>query len=114
MTLSEVEKQRIEKIIGEYCRGRVPKHLQDQIKLIYKLKGNEVQIIETRQHWKKKDQWIEIPIARLTLESKSMKWKIYWQRANGVWILYENLDATDDLKQVIEEIEKDPLHVFWG
>ncbi len=114
MSFSELEQQRIEKIVGGYCKQRVPKHVQYQIKLIYKIRGNDVKIIETRQHWQDKKLWTETPIARLQYIVESKKWKIYWQRANGKWLLYEAFKPVNDLKKVIEEIENDPYHVFWG
>ena len=65
MRFSDLEKQRIKKIIGEYCGNKIPQHLQNQVKLFYKIQGYDVKIIETRPHFIYKSEWTEHPIANL-------------------------------------------------
>ena len=114
MPLTEIDKKAIDKIVGEYCRNRVPSHLRQKIKLIYTIRGNDVKITETRPHWQIEDKWTEMPIARFKRDEKSMKWQLYWVRSNGRWEKYPELKPTKDLKKIVNEIECDPLHAFWG
>ena len=65
MGFSEIEKQRVKKIVGEYCDRKIPEHLRNQIKLFYKIRGYDVKIIESRPHFIHKNEWTEHPIARL-------------------------------------------------
>ncbi len=51
MGFSELEKQRIKKIVGEYCDGRIPEHARNQIKLFYIIQRYDVKIIESRPHF---------------------------------------------------------------
>lgn len=71
MALSELEKKRIEKIVGEYCNTRIPAHLRQEIRLYYILRGNDVKIIESRPHWQNREQWTEMPIARFKYDEES-------------------------------------------
>ena len=114
MPLNELEQQRVEKIIGEFCRKRVPLHLQNQIRLLYKIRGNDVVIYESRPHWQEKDTWTETPIARCTYDPKTKTWMLYWQRANGIWMKHPDVKPAKDLKSLVPIIDNDPLQVFWG
>jgi len=42
MPFNELEKARIERIVGGFCEGRIPNHLRSQIKIFYKVRGYEV------------------------------------------------------------------------
>ena len=114
MGFRELEKQRIKKIVGGFCESRVPDHLRNQINLFYKIRGNDVSIIESRPHFIKKDEWTESPVAKMRFDSESMNWKLFWRRANGQWQKYTHFKPTKSLQALIDEIEKDPWHVFWG
>ena len=114
MGFSELEKQRIKKIVGEYCDGRIPEHARNQIKLFYIIQRYDVKIIESRPHFINKDEWTELPVARMKYDAESMNWQLFWGRANGRWEKYPDLRPTKKLKRLIDEIEKDPWHLFWG
>ena len=114
MGFSELEKQRIKKVVGGYCDQKIPAHLQNQIKLLYKIRGYDVKIIESRPHYIHKSEWTEHPIARMKYDAESMEWQLFWGRASGRWEKYPNLEPTKNLQRLIDEIEKDLLYVFWG
>ena len=114
MGFSELEKQRIKKIVGEYCDRKIPEHVRNQIKLFYKISGSDVKIIESRPHFIHKSEWIESPIARLKYDADKRKWSLFWQRANGRWEKYPDFKPTNDLSKIIDEIDKDQWNVFWG
>ncbi|MCP4410431.1 MAG: DUF3024 domain-containing protein [Gammaproteobacteria bacterium] len=53
-----------------------------------------------------------MPIAKFKRDEKSLKWQLYWVRANGRWEKYPELQPTKDLKKIVNEIECDPYHAF--
>jgi hypothetical protein len=114
MGFRELERQRIKKVVGGYCDQKIPQHLQNKIKLFYKIRGYDVKIIESRPHYIYKSEWTEHPIARMKYDAESMNWKLFWGRASGRWEKYPNLEPTKNLQRLIDEIEKDILYVFWG
>jgi len=71
MALNDLEKQRVKKLVENFCSKRIPPDLQNQIKIAHKVRGNDVVIIETRPHWKEKDVWTEMPVARCSYDHKS-------------------------------------------
>ncbi len=112
--MNELDHHRISKEVGGFCENRVPPDVRDQIKLFYKIRGNDVNIIESRPHWQDKSIWTEMPIAKIRYLPKTMLWQLLWVRASGKWQKYPDLEPCKDLKKIITEIDKDPLHVFWG
>ena len=114
MALSELEQQRVEKIIGTYCQNKIPPHARAEIKLSYNIRGNDVKIVESRPHFMDKDKWTEMEIARIKYDDKTLTWQLYWKRANGKWEKYPDFKAVSDLKKIVNEIESDPQGAFWG
>jgi hypothetical protein len=114
MSLNKLETKKVEKLIGDYCNNRIPPHVRDQIQLVYNIHGNGVKIIEKRPHWQNKDHWTESPIARIKFDPETFTWELFWRRANGRWERYPDFKPVNDLKKIIDEIDSDPYHVFWG
>ena len=47
--MDELAKHKVIKMVAEFCDSRVPPDVRYQIKLLYKIRGNDV--IESRPHW---------------------------------------------------------------
>jgi len=45
---------------------------------------------------------------------KENKWKIYWQRADLKWHLYEPNKEVKTIKTFIKIVDEDKLGCFWG
>lgn len=46
--MDDFTKRRVMKIMDNYTKNKIPKHLQNQLKLNYKIRGNNVTLIEER------------------------------------------------------------------
>ncbi len=57
---------------------------------------------------------VALPVARL--RAKGEKLHLYWKRANGRWVPYENGDApfVGSLDACLKEIDHDRWGCFWG
>ena len=114
MPFNDIELQRIKKIVGGFCREKIPDHLRSQIKVFYEIRGYNVKIIESRPDFMRNYEWTETQIARLKYDPNTHRWQLYWMRASGRWQRYAELKPTNRLQSLIDEIEKDPYCVFWG
>ena len=112
--MNQQEKQKVSELIGQFCETRVPPHAQDQIKMLYRINGNNVIIFESRPHWQDESIWTELPIAKMRFAPNEKTWQLFWQRANGRWFKYPDFSPTKNLAELITEIDTDPNHVFWG
>lgn len=112
--MNELERKRVDKIVADFCETRIPPDVRNKIKLFFKIRGNDVNIIESRPHWQDNNTWTEMPIAKIRYLPDEMAWQLFWVRANGRWQKYPNLKPCKNLKKIISEIDKDPIHMFWG
>lgn len=52
--------------------------------------------------------------AQLKCCLRDRKWLVYYPGHKGDWHVYPNLPVTEDFQQVIDELERAPLHVHWS
>jgi hypothetical protein len=58
---------------------------------------------------------VELPVAQL--RNKGQQHQLYWKRANGRWVPYENGEETPfvgSLDACLKEIDNDRWGCFWG
>lgn len=91
MAFSELELNRIEQIVGAFCRKRSPKRLKDKLRLEYWIRGHEVVISEHRPRWDNPQEWRDSPVAKLRWIRSAQKWRLYWQRVDLKWHEYPGL-----------------------
>ncbi|TFE19360.1 DUF3024 domain-containing protein [Cohnella luojiensis] len=104
-------KKRIEKILSEYAEKKVPKHIRNQIKIIYKFRGNNVTLIEERPAFRG-EGWVEHDIAQFRLVDN--KWNVYWRDSKDRWHLVEEITPDEDFEKQLKIVDKDNSGVFWG
>jgi hypothetical protein len=114
MSFNDIERQRIKKLVGGFCKERIPDHQRCQIKVFYEVHGYDVEIIESRPCSIGSQLWAENPIAKFQYDPDTLGWQLYSMRATGKWEKYAEFKPTNNLQLLIEEIEKDPYRVFWG
>jgi hypothetical protein len=113
MSFNDVERQRIKKLVGGFCKERIPDHQRCQIKVLYEVHGYDVEIIESRPFSIGSQLWAENPIAKFQYDPDTLGWQLYSMRATGNWEKYPEKEPTNNLRSLIKEIEKDPSRVFW-
>ena len=91
---------------------KVPEHVADKIQNKAEKMGMGYVLYETRPRFDDPTaSWTKCPVAKITYHKASNSWLVYWCRANGLWLKYEQCDSFDDVLQVIRQ-DKD--HCFWG
>ena len=113
MTLSEFEQKRIEKLFSGFCRERVPPHLHDQIRIEFRIKGNEVTLYESRPHYLDKSTWYSTPIARFKKDPKTESWQLYCADRNDKWHSYKGCPPALDIGKLLAQVKSDPTGIFW-
>ncbi len=114
MALSEDERNRVDKALGAFCKARVPEHARNQIRLGFRVKGHDVVLYEARPHWREPDKWMESEVAKFRLDGKTRKWRLLWRDRNLKWHYYENAGPGRNFAKLLQEVDRDPLHIFWG
>jgi hypothetical protein len=114
LAFSEIELKRIEGIVVPFCRRRSPVHARHQVRTEYRVKGQDVLIIEVRTVWDDPTRWMEHGIAKIRFNRAANEWRLFWQRASLKWQAYEPLAKSRELSVLVEEIDRDPNGCFFG
>jgi hypothetical protein len=114
MPFSEIELKRIDGVVEPFCRRRSPVHASHQVRTEYRVKGQDVLIVEVRVVWDDPTKWMEYTVAKIRFNRSAGKWRLLWQRASLKWQAYEPLAESRDLAVLVEEIDRDPHGCFFG
>lgn len=112
--LSKDDKLLIEVSVRHFCDARVPERVRDQVRVIYRWERNIITIIETRRCFQDQSRWTECPIARLRYTSAARKWTLYFIGRGERWCLYDELKPVSNIQVLLDEVNRDPEHIFWG
>ena len=113
MAISEFEIFKVEKVAKTFCDNKNRGFPPDKLYIDYKLDGQSLYIFEVRLTWNDPNSKMEIMVAKLRFIKKEKLWKLYWQRQNMKWYLYEN-DSDGDLRALLTVINQDEYGCFWG
>ena len=114
MAFSEIEIKRIDKLIGEYFRNRVPPEHRDKLRYNIRIKGHNVFLFEHRPRWDNPDEWLALELAKLRYIRSQNIWRLYWKRASGKWEFYEPKGEAKNLKILVDAIKQDQFGCFFG
>ncbi len=114
MALPEFTKRLIEAKLSVYCLNRIPEHAHDQVKLVHRISGNKVTLIETRPYYRDPSIWTEMPIAQFRFDSLSKKWSLYFMDRIERWRIYDMIEPSVDFDDMLKELDRDPTGIFWG
>ncbi len=114
MAISEFEIFKIKKAAKKFCNARNDKYPSDQFYIDYRLEDQTLYFFEIRSHWNDPEKQIEIMAAKCRYIKKDSLWKLYWQRQNMRWQLYEPNGTNKELDSLLKEVWEDSLACFWG
>lgn len=109
--MDEFTKKRIIKVMDNYTNNKIPKHIQNEIKLSYKIRGENITLIEERPGYKS-DIWTQFDIAQFRLNQG--KWKVYWRDSKEKWHFVDDILPDEDFSKQLEIVDKDNRGIFWG
>lgn len=114
MAFIETQLEKIQNEMNEFItKRRPPENIRNQVNLAYKIEKQSVIIFEIRQKFQQ-EGFVYIPIGKATFVLKETNWKIYWQRADLKWHLYEPNEKVKTLKAFIKIVDEDKYGCFWG
>jgi len=114
MELPQYVRRYAEELIGKYCHGRVPEHLKERVRHLYKVKGNTITILEERPHFMRPLLWTLSPIAQFRYTSSSKVWTLYCRDGNLKWWQFKPENPSTNLSDLINAVERDDTNIFWG
>ena len=114
MAFTSEEIDKIKKVMDKYIEDkRPPIEIRDKVDLAYKFENQSIEIFEIRPEYKGIGI-INIPIAKTTFNRTTNSWKIYWQRADLKWHLYEPKKEVKKLSDFVKIVDEDKHCCFFG
>jgi hypothetical protein len=114
MPIPSLQKQAIEIKMNSYCKNKIPQELQNQIKLSYKIWGNNITLIESRPFWEDSTEWIDMKVAQIRFDNQNKTFSLYYRDSNEKWHPYDELLISQNIEDILKEINNDPTGIFWS
>jgi hypothetical protein len=113
MALPASVKEQAEKLVGTYCEKRNPAHVRDQMRLSFSVRGSSITLFDERPSYLDEKVWIKMSVAQFRY-GEDGKWTLYCADRNSRWHEYWDLDASENLQDLLDEVDDDPTCIFWG
>lgn len=90
--------------------------VQDRVRIEVEVGPTAITILECHPPWDSPSpaaNWTRLPVARLRRRRDGV-WTLYWRDRNLKFHLYEEVEPTSSIEDLLGEIERDPTAIFWG
>jgi len=115
MALNDFKLKKCEKAVAAFMKKRrPPAHVRKDLDLRYRIKGQSMEIFEIRPLWSNPDATIEQAVAKATFVRKTNTWKVYWQRADLKWHLYDHDPEVGSAEAFLAIVDQDEHGCFFG
>ena len=102
--------------VRRWCQQRVPPPIRDQVRVECDIGTRHLTIVECRPPWREGigPEWTRVPIARLRYTQATNTWTLYWRDRNLRFHRYDQLPPSPGINDLLTEIDRDPIAIFWG
>ncbi len=115
MALNDIERKRVEKLVGAFIeKRRPPPHIRPELDLGFRISGHSVELFEIRPQWDQPEIIREHAYAKATFVRTQGVWKIYWKRADLKWHGYEPNPEVVSIEEFLAVVDKDEYACFFG
>jgi hypothetical protein len=114
VAFDDLERARIERLVGAFCRRRSPPQFKDQLRVVYEIEGHSVSVYEERPLWNGKGEWTRLGVARFRYFRSREEWTLYWMRRDLKWHLYDPETPARNLAALVKVVDEDEYGVFFG
>jgi hypothetical protein len=114
MALPELVRASALRKLNAYSERRAPEHVQDEVQVEARIRGDKITIVERRAPWRPDfgPEWTESKVAQIEFHPATRTWRLFAYDRNERRVDYPFLRPTRDLDAVIDELERDPICIF--
>lgn len=112
--LTEAQLKEVDDVLGEFCRREPPAHVRPELEYAVRIDGDPATLVELRPAFRAEVGRTESPVARFRFTKSSGTWQLFWRDRNSRWHRYDQLPPTKRLAPLLDEVRRDPAHIFWG
>jgi len=102
--------------VRRWAVDHTPAEYRDEMRVEVDETPRSLTILECRPPWRDLigPEWTRVPVARLRYVMKRSQWTLYWPDRNSRFHLYEMVEPTRHVVELLDEIDDDPTCIFWG
>jgi Protein of unknown function (DUF3024) len=102
--------------VRRWCQQRVAEHARSQAKVECDVTSRHLTIMECRPPSRLDvgAEWTRFPIARLRYTKATREWSLYWRDRHLRSHLYDWITSSPRIDDLLREIDRDPIGIFWG
>jgi len=114
MALPELVRASALRKLNAYCERRAPEHVQDEVQVEARIRGDKITVVERRAPWRPDfgPEWTESKVAQIEFYPAMRTWRLFAYDRNERRVDYPFLRPTRDLDAVLDELERDPICIF--
>ena len=80
----------------------------------FSIRGTAVTLVEERRSFSDPKEWTRSPIAQFRRAETSSIWTLYWRDQKGRWHLFQPRPGSRRLEVLLQVVEEDATHIFFG
>ncbi len=110
-----------EALLQAFCDRRVPESVRREVRLEAAFRGDIATIFEHRPPYvssflpaREGDEWTRLAIAQFRYDAETRLWTLFCADRSSRWHKYAEVDPSERLEDLIEEVDADPTGIFWG
>lgn len=88
--------------------------IRKKVDMGYSWNGSVALLYEIRPQWNKPEKILHHEFAKIRYYKSRGEWNLYWMRASEKWESYDPYPVATHLEELLEVIEKDKHHCFFG
>jgi len=112
MSLPVIDRIRVEQTLNAYCREKDMQRAAVGIKHRFRIRGDSVTLIRTEPGLPGFPGPVDIPYGQLRYSRSARRWMLYSSDRNGKWHFYILSEPALDFKNLIRDLDEDPIGVF--
>jgi hypothetical protein len=114
MTLPDATRKYVSELFNQRIEAGLTPKRREYLRLRDSFRGNSVTLHEDRPRMLGQDGWSSLGVALFRLNPTTGTWSLYWRDSRERWLEVEEFEPSIDLGELLDEVDQDPSHLFWG
>ena len=113
MAIPRDELARATEALMAFC-AKVPDHVRDRVEHTFRVESHSIILISRYRSGGPKSQWFDEEVAKFRYFASREEWDLYWMDRNSKWRVAGWRPPAKRFTTLLNEVEKDSTHLFWG
>lgn len=113
-TLDDAQRAYARDLLDPWIAKNEDPRLVGRLRYGYRFDGPAVLFFESLPDITHRTRWLDLDIAKFRYTKRTGQWSLYCMLRDLRWHAYEPLPTSDDLGELVAEMNRDPTGIFFG